>query len=244
MEAIGLIGFGRFGQLLYKYIASDYIVTIYDPHKQQEPDFETYPFAALEEVAYNPLVIIATPISAIESVARNIAPLVRPETIIMDVCSVKNYPLNVLNEYLPEYAEIIGSHPLFGPESVTKSLRGKTVILSPIYASTKSFEKIKAFWKGLGVRSIAMSPTEHDRVMAWTLALSHFLGRGLGRLTLPSVRLSTKDYRILRQLIDLVNRDSIQLFQDMHRFNPFTREMRKQVLRELQILNDELDHMV
>ncbi len=241
MEAIGLIGFGRFGQLLYKFIANDYIVTIYDPHQQRNPELETYPFASLDEVAYNPLVIIATPISAIESVARNIASLVRPETVVMDVCSVKNYPLNILNEYLPEYTEIIGTHPLFGPQSVKNTLRGKTVVLCPFYASSKSVNVIKDFWKKMGIRTISMAPMEHDRIMAWTLALSHFLGRGLGRLELPSVKLATRDYRILRQLIDLVNQDTIQLFQDMHRFNPYTREMRRKVLKELRELNEELD---
>ncbi len=243
MEAIGLIGFGRFGQLLYRFIKDDYIVTIYDPHKQREPQFETYPFASLEEVAYNPLVIIATPISAVETVARNIAPLVRPDTIVMDVCSVKNHPLNILNKHLPEYTEIIGSHPLFGPDSVKTSLRGKTVILVPIYAGETSCNTIKRFWKNLGVRILRMTPMEHDRIMAWTLALSHFLGRGVGRLELPAVKIASKDYRILRQLVDLVNQDSIQLFQDMHRFNPYTRDMRKKLLRELQALNNELDEI-
>ncbi len=243
MEALGIIGFGRFGQLLYQFLFRKYHVVLYDPHQQYRPEFENYPFGSLEEVCYNPLVIIATPISALDRLVRNIARWLKPETVVMDVCSVKNYPLNLLLNFLPEEVEIVGSHPLFGPESVKKSLKGHYVVLIPARISSRRYEQMKRFWKELGVRLVEMEAIEHDRIMAWTLALTHFLGRGLKRLELPGTRVATRDFRILSHLIDRVNRDTIQLFQDMHRFNPHTRKMRKAVLKQFRELDKALDQL-
>ncbi|NOX36478.1 MAG: prephenate dehydrogenase [Calditrichaeota bacterium] len=243
MEALGIIGFGRFGQLLYQFLYQKYHVAIYDPHQQYRPEFENYPFSTLEEVCYNPLVIIATPISALDGLVRNIANLLKPETIVMDVCSVKNYPINLLLNFLPEDVEILGSHPLFGPESVRKSLKGHYVVLIPARISAGRYEQMKAFWRDLGVRPVEMEALEHDRIMAWTLALTHFLGRGLRELELPSTRVVTRDYKILKNLVEMVNRDTIQLFQDMHRFNPHTRKMRKAVLKQFRELDKTLDQL-
>ena len=243
MGSIGLIGFGRFGQLLHRFLYQKYHVPIYDPQQQYRPLHTNFTFASLEEVCYNPLVILAVPISAIEGLVRVIAKFLPVQTIVMDVCSVKVYPLQILEKYLPTTIEIVGSHPLFGPESVRESLRGHKVVLVPRRISPEKYQMIQQFWQDLGVRTIEMDAYQHDKLMAWTLALTHFLGRGLRELPLPETQIATRDFRILKNLVDRVNRDTIQLFQDMHRFNPETRTVRKSLIRTLKALDKALDEL-
>jgi prephenate dehydrogenase len=45
------------------------------------------------------------------------APALRPGQLIIDTCSVKERPLEWMLEELPDHVQIVGTHPLFGPDS-------------------------------------------------------------------------------------------------------------------------------
>ncbi len=243
MNKIGLVGFGRFGQLLYKHLNRQVEIGLYDPYQQEKPEFRNFPFVELKRLSEFPYLILAVPVSSIELVTQEIAPLLSKGTLVMDVCAVKKYPLQVLEQHLAPRIEILGSHPLFGPDSASDSLEGHVIILTPGRISKIHLQQVKAFWKQQGVRVVEMTPEEQDRLMAWTLALTHFLGRGLARLPLPDSLITTRDFQNLLQLVKKVNNDTVQLFQDMHRFNPYTAEMREMLLNSLETLKEELDQI-
>ena len=165
------------------------------------------------------------------------------DALVMDVCAVKMYPIKIMEQNLPKKVHILGSHPLFGPDSVQNSLKGHIMIITPHRVSSNRLSEVKTFWQEQGLKLVEMSPEEQDRLMAWTLALTHFLGRGLNGLPLPDTVVSTKDYQNLLKLMRKINRDTWELFHDMHRFNPFTREMRKMLLKSMSDLKTELDQL-
>ncbi|MBN2365554.1 MAG: prephenate dehydrogenase [Calditrichaeota bacterium] len=241
MKSIGLVGFGRFGKLLYKQLKDRTEFNIYDPDKITQQKQENIPFCKLEQVCRKSLIILAVPVSAIMEITAKISDLVSPETIVMDVCAVKQYPLKVLQNRLPSDIQIIGTHPLFGPDSVQKTMEGHLMIISPQRISLKNMKLFRDFWEGLGIRLIEMEPEDHDRLIAWTLGLTHFLGRALKQLPLPDAAIATRDYQNLIHLTEKINRDTWELFEDMHRYNPFTVEMRRQLLQSLNSLKDKLD---
>ncbi len=243
MNKIGLVGFGRFGQLLYKHFREQIEIGLYDPYQQEKPGFRNLPFVNLTRLTDFPFLILAVPVSSIDLVAQEIAPRLKKGTLVMDVCAVKKYPLRILEQHLPEEVEILGSHPLFGPDSAGDSLQGHVVILTPTRIGKSRLQQVREFWKNQGVRVVEMTPEEQDRLMAWTLALTHFLGRGLARLPLPDSLITTRDFQNLLQLVKKVNNDTVELFQDMHRFNPYTAEMREMLLNSLEILKEELDQI-
>lgn len=243
MNAIGLIGFGRFGGVLYSQFKDRVDFRIYDPLKSAELAHTGIPFAPLPEVCRSGYVILAVPVSAIHNVAQRIAPLLPAGTVVMDVCAVKQYPMRVLEEHLAETVQIVGSHPLFGPDSVRNSLSGHLMLITPRRVSESDYRNVRQLWENRGVRLIEMDADEQDRLMAWTLALTHFLGRGLVRLPLPQTAIATKDYLGLIRLTEKINRDTPELFQDMHRYNPYTREMRERLLKAFSDLKDELDQL-
>lgn len=241
MKALGLIGFGRFGQLLYRQLKDKIDIQIYDPGKLSEPISAPLPFSDLAEICKKQLIILAVPVSRIESVCREMKPHLSNHSIIMDVCAVKSYPLQMMAHIFSEEVQILGSHPLFGPDSVKKSMQGHLMIITPYRISDKNLKRIKNFWESFGIKIIDMSPDEQDRLMAWTLSMTHFLGRSLNGLPLPEKTIATRDYRNLIELMKKINRDTWELFEDMHRYNPYTVEMRKLLMESMEQMKEKLD---
>jgi prephenate dehydrogenase len=239
MKNIGLIGFGRFGQLMYQHLHHKISFQIYDKNLRLSEFPKDFPFESLQQVCKNSIIILAVPISQIERTTLEISTYLQPGTLIIDVCSVKKIPLEILAKNLPQEIEILGSHPLFGPDSAANSLDGHRIVLCPVRVNQERLEKIRQFLQELRLQIIDMTPDEHDYLMAWTLALTHFLGRGLSNLPLPNHQITTMDYQNLLQLMKKVNRDTRELFEDMHCYNPYTAEMRDQLIRTLADLNEE-----
>ncbi len=238
---IGLIGFGRFGSLLFQHISTVANVTVYDPGQSQKKEYQHIPFVQLPQVGDNELIILAVPVRAVHEVSQSIAPYLQAGSIVMDVCAVKEYPLQVMEKLLPKNIYILGSHPLFGPDSVQNSLQGHFMILTPFRIPTTVLAMLKKFWSDLGVKIVEMSAEEQDRLMAWSLALTHFLGRSLHDLPLADPTVSTRDFQNLISLTQKINRDTWELFEDMHRFNPYTREMRQMLSENILALKEKLD---
>ena len=159
----------------------------------------------------------------------------------MDVCAVKTYPLQVMAKHFSNEVQILGSHPLFGPDSVKESMHDHLMIITPYRISDKNLKQIKKFWKRFGIAIIEMTPDEQDRLMAWTLALTHFLGRSLNGLPLPETTVATRDYRNLIELMKKINRDTWELYEDMHRYNPYTVEMRNLLFESMVQMKEKLD---
>ena len=243
MKKVGLIGLGRFGELLYRQLSRKVLVEVHDPGQSRKAEHNDIPFIDLPQVCTNELVILAVPISAIPKAGKEIARTLAPATTVMDVCAVKKYPLQILDQQLPGGVHLLGSHPLFGPDSVQNSLQDHLMILTPYRIPVAKLEEYKKFWIDFGLKIIEMTAEEHDRLMAWSLALTHFLGRGLNHLPLPDTQIATRDFQNLIQLTRKINRDTWELFEDMHRFNPYTREMRKLLVETMISLKEKLDRL-
>jgi prephenate dehydrogenase len=243
MRKVGLIGFGRFGKLLYQQVSKTVAVKVHDPWQAQKAEYQNIPFCTLSQVCANELLILAVPVSAISEVSRAIAKHLKPGTTVMDVCAVKKYPLQILEGHLPKKIYLLGSHPLFGPDSVQNSLQDHIMILTPYRIPESRLKDLKKFWTGFGIKIVEMTADEQDRLMAWSLALTHFLGRGLHNLPLPDTAVATKDFQNLIQLTRKINLDTWELFEDMHRFNPYTKEMRRLLVETMQSLKEKLDQI-
>jgi prephenate dehydrogenase len=89
----------------------------------------------------------------------------------------------------------------------------------------------------MGLSVIESNARAHDKAMARSQALVHFIGRGLQTLALRAQRISTPDYETLLSMQRMVQSDSWQLFWDMQRYNPYTRSIRKNFLKNLHSLD-------
>ncbi|MBI4147604.1 prephenate dehydrogenase/arogenate dehydrogenase family protein [Candidatus Woesearchaeota archaeon] len=113
------------------------------------------------------VVIVSVPIDKTEEVVREIGPYVRKEALLTDFTSVKTQPVAAMAQY--SQAEIIGGHPLFGPNV---NLQDQNMILCPARGETYGLW-YKTVLESLGLIVTFMTPEEHDKAMAAVQCLTH-----------------------------------------------------------------------
>jgi len=237
MRKIAIIGFGRFGELLANILKEHGQVHIISQSGQSGP----FPLIDKKQLSEMDWVIPAVPISALENTLKEIASELKSGALVMDVCSVKVKPCEWLEKYVPVGVEVIGSHPMFGPDSAKNGLTGLQIVLCPIKASEETIAEVKKVFDELKLKIIETTPEEHDRQAAKCLALVHFLGRGLGRMPLLRQEITTLGFERLLAVNETVNNDTWQLFLDMQRLNPFAKEARQALKKALESLDAEID---
>jgi prephenate dehydrogenase len=235
---IGIIGYGRFGQFAAEHLRKDFQVVVYDRKRIRCP--KGIRRGSLEEAASRPLLLLCVPISTISTICLEIKPYLTPGQLIIDTCSVKEKPLQEMARWLPRFVEILGTHPLFGPDSARNGIRGLKIVLCPVRCRRVS--KVKAWLEAKGLEVIVATPARHDFEMAKSQALFHFLARGVAETGIRIGRLSTPGPAKLFEDFRDVQNDSVQLFQDLHRMNRFTAAVRQELIDCLARLDAELSN--
>ncbi len=233
MTEIGIIGFGQFGQFMAQHLAPFFDVTVCDQNDRQiEAEKIGVKWREFETVAGKQIVIFAVPLKSFADVLQRAVPFLQTNAVCLDVCSVKMKPIELMLEHLPATVEIIGTHPLFGPQSGRDSIEGLRVALCPV--RTTQAEKIKNFLAHeLKLQVFEKSPEEHDREMAHVQALTHFVARALDELHVVDSELATVSYEELMKAARLVSEDSWELFQTIQQANPFAETKRKAFIEKL-----------
>ncbi len=235
---IGIFGFGRFGRLTTRYLAGDFPVAVCDTGGKADAIAAAGARpATLQEAAGQQIVVLSVPISALVETLNRIRPHLSDGALVVDVCSVKVLPDRWLSERLPDGVFYLPTHPMFGPDSAADSLSGRKIVLCPGRIEAKRYESIRAYLVGKGLSVIETTPETHDREIAVTLALTHFIGRSLSRFGAADHRIDTEGYKRLLHILDVVENDTWQLFSDMNRYNPFADEIRerfKQAMGEVE----------
>jgi prephenate dehydrogenase len=160
-------------------------------------------------------------------------------TVVLDVCSLKMFACKAMKRILPENVEIIGTHPLFGPQSAPDSIAGMRIALVNVRAKQEIFDKVKEFCEKLELKVIVTTAEEHDKQMAVSQALTHFIGQVAKRMNLERVELSTKTFDDLMSIIEIIKNDTPALFNNMQTMNPFAAEVRDKFVEESKKLNDK-----
>jgi prephenate dehydrogenase len=123
------------------------------------------------------LVIIASPILAMQPVLQEIAPALREGAVVTDAGSTKANVMRWAREILPDHAEFIGGHPMAGKESSgigvadADLFRGKPWVVVPsVRASEGAIQTVVGLAAATGAEPVFMDADEHDSYVA---AISH-----------------------------------------------------------------------
>jgi prephenate dehydrogenase len=238
---IGVIGFGRFGKLLVRYLSKDFKVYVSNKSdKTQEIRECNATPASIEDVCSKDIVIPCVPISQFEGVLKKIKNLLRKNSLIADICSVKEYPADLMKKILPDDIQILATHPIFGPDSASDSLEGRKIVLCKVRISDKYYKNIKSYLKEKGLVVIETTPEDHDKEVARSLVLTHFIGRALMELKAGDIKIDTEGYKRLLKILETVKNDSYQLFEDMNFYNKYSKEIREDFIRALNKVDERL----
>lgn len=237
---IGVYGTGRFGALWARLLSRKFTVVVHNRTPRPSPD-PSISVVGLDELAACDAVFLCTAISSVEPVLENLAPRLKAGTLVADTCSVKAYPVACMERILPPDVRILGTHPMFGPDSARNGFDGLPIIICPVRLSGED----TGFWRGVfrdfGLRVVEMTPDEHDREAAFTQGITHFVGRVLKDLDLKPSAIGTVGYRKLLEIMEQTCNDPWQLFLDLQHYNSHTEEMRSRLQESLRRILGRLD---
>lgn len=181
--------------------------------------------ATEDEVLSCDTVILCVAISSLKSVLARIAPRLRAGTTVMDTCSVKMYPSQVMQEILPDSVGIIATHPMFGPDSGKFGVAGLPLVFSPVRSDERTIAAWKDIFMKMQLHVLEMDCERHDREAAYSQGVTHFVGRVLDELHLGPTEIATVGYRTLMTIVEQTCNDPLQLFYDLQRYNPYAHDM-------------------
>ena len=241
---IGIIGYGDFTKLMCEYLApyADIVVGSRS-HNSGDAGFGSR-FAMLDEVLSQPILIPSIPSQFFEIFFTENKGLINPNALVIDVCSVKVKPLQVLERLLPETCQIIGTHPMFGPASVYKNngLDGLKCVVCPVRVGQETLDSFTGFVADiLKLRVINKTPVQHDQEMAYVQGLSHYIGRTMDIMNIPNTELATLAYDDLLDMKNIQGHDSWELFESIMNENPYAREVNQKFKQAIQQLDHQVD---
>lgn len=236
---LALIGAGAFGTFCIPHLRPFFDLRLHDAR----PDLELVAArhdvraASLAEAADADVVVLAVPLAALTDIAAAIAPHLRPGALVVDVCSLKVRPAEILSAALPAHVAIVGTHPLFGPQSGRDGIAGLRAVVCPVRGGRD--RAVTGFLRRLGLCVQRTDAHVHDRQMAYVQGLTHLLARVVVDMDLPQLDQTTATFGHLMRMVDTVRHDSDALFRTIVMDNPYATEMRERLRESVLRLTDD-----
>lgn len=129
--------------------------------------------SAAEAAAGADIVVLAVDVSAVPSVAEEVAPALRSGAILTDVASVKASVVEAMQAAAPEGVHVIGGHPMAGSHEAGAAhasadlFVGATYLLTPtVDTDTDAYRTLHGLILRTGARPLAVAPDHHDALVA------------------------------------------------------------------------------
>jgi prephenate dehydrogenase len=103
------------------------------------------------------------------------------------------------------------------------------------------YGKIKKYLDGKDLMVIETTPEKHDKDIAKSLFLTHFVGRTLIDFDAKNVDIDTEGYKRLMKILDTVENDTQQLFEDMNKYNKYSKKIRQDFIESVNRVNMRLE---
>ncbi|MBY0425884.1 MAG: prephenate dehydrogenase/arogenate dehydrogenase family protein [Cytophagales bacterium] len=240
LNSLGFIGFGSFGQFIVPHLLPFFDLYIYDKRDiSKDAERIGVKTCTLEEALSKEIVLFGVPVQYLEELLIESKDKINPHALVLDVSSVKIKPMEMMQKYLPETVDIVGLHPLFGPQSGKYGISGLNLVVC--YVRTKYNNWIENFFANdLKLNVMVRTPELHDQQMAYVQALTHFIGRSINSMDIPDVEQKTPAYQSLLDIKRNLGQDSFDLFLTIENENPYAKAVREQFILELSKLNGML----
>lgn len=173
----------------------------------------------IEAVKAADVVLLSVPIESFEEVVKQISPYIQPEQIVIDVTSVKTFPVATMHKYIKN-GQVLGAHPLFGPGA--KGLANQNFVLTPTNTQEEALaQKIREYLEAKKARATLLTPEEHDKTMTMVLGLAHFIALVSADTLLSAYNLKQMkavggiSYKVLLTLLESVLSEDPELYASL-----------------------------
>ena len=233
---LGIVGYGRCGQLAAEVLETDFHVTATDVRDLSgQAAARGVAWGDIAACASKPTVLLAVPVRTIPRVLQAIAPHLPEGATVVDMASVKVEPMRWMAELLPAGVSRVGTHPLFGPESAPeRNIRGQRIVICEAEGYAPAARSIEVIARRLGLESIRLDPETHDREMARSQALVFLLARALASADLGGSQYGTPSERRVWSALNMTAADTDELYEDILKLNPFARESTRALIEAVQ----------
>lgn len=248
---IGVVGFGNFGKFLGKKFAMQghrVIGTSRGDYKASASAIgceyiRNDANALMDE--HPDVIILCTSIMSLTSVLDAFPTDRLAGCLVVDVLSVKKYPHDVLLRVLPSSADILCTHPMFGPESGRVSWEGLPFVYDVVRVTPERRRILDAFlgiWKKAQCKMIDMPCELHDNYAASSQFLTHTTGRMLKELQVSSTPINTKGFESLLGVVSTTCNDSFELFYGLYKYNANARQELDKMEAALRNIRSKLEN--
>lgn len=128
------------------------------------------------------LVVLAVPVGAMESLAAEIAPYLKPGATVTDVGSVKQAVIAAVAPHMPAAVHFIPSHPLAGTEhsgprsGFATLFENRWWLLTPLDGTEpEAVTRLRSLYEAMGANVDEMDAPHHDLVLAVTSHTPHLI---------------------------------------------------------------------
>ena len=185
----------------------------------------------VEAVKEADVVLLSVSIESFEEVIAEISPHISPEQMVIDITSIKEFPVATMHKYL-KTEKILGTHPLFGPGA--RGISNQNFVLTPTTEAERVLAgKVQEYLEGNGARVTLMTPQEHDATMTIILGLAHFIAIVSADTLLTADKLIQMEkvsgitYKVLLTLIESVLSEDPELYASLQMHLPGVTEMER-----------------
>ncbi len=168
------------------------------------------------------IIIVSVPISVTTSVIEALGPHMQKDSLLMDLTSLKREPVRSM--LASSVSEVIGCHPLFGPQA--DSVSGQNIVLCPARGE-RWISWLRDVFIKRGACVVETTPEIHDRMMAVVQGLNHFntvaMGMALAQSGIALSELnpfSTPAFNAKLKIIEKVFCQNPQLYAEILTMNP------------------------
>jgi len=134
------------------------------------------------------LVVVATPVRAVELIFREVAPLLRDGAVVVDTGSTKRQIVAWADQLLPGGVSFVGGHPMTGRASAGVDEASGDIFDGSVYCVTpstaadpKAVEQVVKLVEAIGAIPYFVEPDEHDGLVAGVSHLPYVLSTSLMR---------------------------------------------------------------
>ena len=128
------------------------------------------------------LVVLCIPVGAMEAVAREIGPVLKPGATVSDVGSVKKAVIAAVAPHIADDVHFVPAHPLAGTEhsgprsGFAELFDGRYTIVVPAEGADRdALTRVLDLWRGMGALTEEMDAEHHDLVLAVTSHTPHLI---------------------------------------------------------------------
>ncbi|KAL5718312.1 prephenate dehydrogenase (NADP(+)) [Ranunculus cassubicifolius] len=227
---IGIIGLGAFGQFLAKAFqrqGHNVLGTSRSDYSEYCKEHDIKFFQDLDGLCEEQpdVLLVCSSIVSTEKVVRGIPfHKLKPNTIIADVLSVKQFAKNLLLEVVPSGFGVLCTHPMFGKYSGKNSWEGLRFVYDKVRVTENSIQEKKCqqfldIFQDEGCKMVEMTCEEHDQYAAESQFVTHTVARILSNMNLEATPIDTKGYETLMELTQNTVSHGSDLYDGLFLYN-------------------------